>query len=602
MAIPPLTLGSEYEPGTAGKVTVSPVVIDISCPPSSSYHVILGVPGPTVQLQLARQPIVGTNGTLIVNLSLPATNGTTVQLSASDPNISIPASVAVPSGSLSANVPFTIGAGYNSSRVFALNATLSDQTATTYSYQTTAALAGFNLSSLIGKAVAPPSGTTPNYNIILLSVGGYSTGAVQFSCQGLPAGTTCSFGSSSLWLSSGQSLSNSLTIQVPSNTSLGTYSFQVAATDGAVTTQLPLKLVVADFSLSVSPVSLTVVEGTTANLNLAIQGTSGWTDLVATTCVVSPQVPNGPRCSGGGALFAGTYSVTVGTLNVSPADFTIQFSGSADAVTHLAAPVTLHIQNAIGAVSPTSAQISVGSSANFNVSLTSQNGLADQFTFTCPGLPAGMSCSFNPPSGSLPANGTLSTTLSINVTSKPAVFHGFPLNAQPELRIFLFLLNLAALAMIFLLLFHAYRSLRSTPFLSASAAWSALFVAVVLLGAVSCGGGSGGGTQAPPPPTVTLQANPAFVSAGGSSTLTWTSTNATQLSISPGVGSVAPQGATIVQPANSTTYTITASGPGGSTSASTAVTVNGSLVVSVTVQGTSPSVTVTPGSIAVTIP
>ena len=570
---------------------------------SSSYHVILGVPGPTVQLQLARQPIVGTSGTLIVNLSLPATSGATVQLSASDPNISIPASVTVPSGSLSANVPFAIGAAYNSSRVFALNATLSGQTATIYSYQTTAALAGFNLSALIGKAVAPPSGTTPNYNIILLSVGGYSTAAVQFSCQGLPAGTTCSFGSNSLGLSSGQSLSNSLTIEVPTNTSLGTYSFQVAATDGAVTTQLPLKLVVADFSLSVSPASLTVVEGTTANLNLAIQGTSGWTDLVATTCVVSPQVPNGPRCSGGGALlFAGTYSVTVSTLNVSPADFTIQFSGSADAVTHLAAPVTLHIQNAIGAVSPTSAQISVGSSANFNVSLTSQNGLADQFTFTCPGLPAGISCSFNPPSGSLPANGTLSTTLTINVTSRPAVFHGFPLNAQPKLRIFLFLLNLAALAMIFLLLFHAYRSLRSTPSLSASAAWSALFVAVVLLGAVSCGGGSGGGTQAPPPPTVTLQANPAFVSAAGSSTLTWTSTNATQLSISPGVGSVAPQGSTIVQPANSTTYTISASGPGGSTSASAAVTVNGSLAVSVTVQATSPSVTVTPGAVAVTIP
>src|SRR5208337_1933278 len=71
---------------------------------ASSYHIILATPGPTVQLQLAAQPMVGTKGTLIVNLSLPAGNGgTVVQLSASDANISIPASVTVPSGSLSVN-------------------------------------------------------------------------------------------------------------------------------------------------------------------------------------------------------------------------------------------------------------------------------------------------------------------------------------------------------------------------------------------------------------------------------------------------------------------------------------------------------------------
>jgi hypothetical protein len=38
----------------------------------SSYHIIPATPRPTVQLQLASQPIVGPNGTLIVNLALPA--------------------------------------------------------------------------------------------------------------------------------------------------------------------------------------------------------------------------------------------------------------------------------------------------------------------------------------------------------------------------------------------------------------------------------------------------------------------------------------------------------------------------------------------------
>ncbi len=570
----------------------------------SSYHVIPGTPGPTVQLQLAAQPIVGTHGTLTVNLSLPATGTTIVQLSASDSNISLPASVAVPSGSLSVNVPFTIGPGYNSSRVFALNATLSGQTATIYSYQTTAALAGFRLSSLIQKADAPPSGTTGNYNIIIFSMGGYSTNAVQFSCQGLPAGATCSFGSNSLALPAGQSLGDSLTIQVGASTPLGTYPFQVTATDGAVTNQLPLRLVVADFSLSASPASLTVVEGTTANLILTIQGTAGWTDLVATACTVSPQVPNGPRCSGGGYLFAGTYPVTVGTFSVTPADFTIQSSGSADDVTHQAAPVTLHIQNAVGAVSPTSAQIPVGSSAPFNVSVTSQNGLTDQFTFGCPGLPAGVTCSFSPASGTLSPNGALTSTLTISVGSKPATAPNVPPHGKPVPLLYVFLAEIVLSFIVFLLLDSKYQKTNSAPALPAYGFTFALFVAVLIAGIGACSGGGGGPPPPPPPPTVTLQANPASIAPGGASTLTWSSTDATQLSITPGVGNVSAQGSAVVHPAASTIYTITASGPGGSANASAGVTVTPPppVVVTVTVQATSPTVTVTPGFITVTIP
>ena len=82
----------------------------------------------------------------------------------------------------------------------------------------------------------------------------------------------------------------------------------------------------------------------------------------------------------------------------------------------------------------------------------------------------------------------------------------------------------------------------------------------------------------PPPaaatPTVTLQANPSSVDKGGSSTLSWNSTDATQLSIAPDVGAVTAQGSTKVSPSDTTTYTITASGPGGNASATATVSVN----------------------------
>ncbi|HEY6127353.1 MAG TPA: peptidoglycan-associated lipoprotein Pal [Candidatus Acidoferrum sp.] len=86
---------------------------------------------------------------------------------------------------------------------------------------------------------------------------------------------------------------------------------------------------------------------------------------------------------------------------------------------------------------------------------------------------------------------------------------------------------------------------------------------------------------APPPaapaatPTVTLTADPTSINKGESSTLHWSSTNATQLTIAPEVGAVAPEGSTKVTPSDSVTYTITASGPGGSADSTVRITVAG---------------------------
>lgn len=86
------------------------------------------------------------------------------------------------------------------------------------------------------------------------------------------------------------------------------------------------------------------------------------------------------------------------------------------------------------------------------------------------------------------------------------------------------------------------------------------------------------GTPAPPTapaarPTVTIQANPTSVNKGEATTLNWSSTNATQVTIAPEVGAVASEGSTKVTPADSTTYTVTASGPGGTADATVRVTV-----------------------------
>ena len=74
-------------------------------------------------------------------------------------------------------------------------------------------------------------------------------------------------------------------------------------------------------------------------------------------------------------------------------------------------------------------------------------------------------------------------------------------------------------------------------------------------------------------PTATFSADPTSIAKGEASSLKWSTTNATQVTIAPEVGPVAAEGATKVSPADSVTYTLTASGPGGSVDATVRVTV-----------------------------
>lgn len=85
----------------------------------------------------------------------------------------------------------------------------------------------------------------------------------------------------------------------------------------------------------------------------------------------------------------------------------------------------------------------------------------------------------------------------------------------------------------------------------------------------------------PPPPTplaaapaVSLSANPPAVDAGKCATLFWSSENASGASIDQGIGNVGKSGSRQVCPTATTLYTISATGEGGSNTASTTVTVN----------------------------
>jgi peptidoglycan-associated lipoprotein len=108
--------------------------------------------------------------------------------------------------------------------------------------------------------------------------------------------------------------------------------------------------------------------------------------------------------------------------------------------------------------------------------------------------------------------------------------------------------------------------------------WSTL---VLALGAVMMLAACGKKVAPPPPPppppppapTASLTASPNSVDKGQSTTLTWQTTNATDVSID-GIGAVQPSGSQQVTPTDSTTYHLVAKGAGGSQEATARVTVN----------------------------
>ena len=82
-------------------------------------------------------------------------------------------------------------------------------------------------------------------------------------------------------------------------------------------------------------------------------------------------------------------------------------------------------------------------------------------------------------------------------------------------------------------------------------------------------------TATTPAPTVSLSANPLSITAGSSSVLTWSSTNATSCTASGGTftGTKAASGTQSVSPTANTTYSLSCTGAGGTASKSVTVTV-----------------------------
>jgi hypothetical protein len=389
---------------------------------TSSYDIIPAVPGSTFVTTLVADQVIGAKGRLRIILANPASTTTTFAVSASDPNISIPATISVPAGSITQDTDFQVGSSFNANRVFAINVTLGLETHVAYGTQATSSLSvGFQAQlATTHTPVILPSQSTPNYGVSVGSMGGYST-VVQFSCQGMPAHASCQFGENSAALGAGEIIENSLVVNTDSSIAPGYYSFTLVISDGVISINLPALFNVGDFTMSLSPLSETMGTTDYTHYSLILQGLYGFRQAVQISCsgwptgapcpasIMGPQFPNSQ----------GLY-FQVHSTNAVPGTYTVTLTGiSGPLVRAASAQLVITSGSFSGTVFPTSATIAVNSSRTFNVQIQSVDAFQGDVSLSCLNPSVGISCQFGPTPVYVGANSNVTSTLTVTVTAKP---------------------------------------------------------------------------------------------------------------------------------------------------------------------------------------
>src|SRR5467141_813121 len=134
------------------------------------------------------------------------------------------------------------------------------------------------------------AGSSGTSTITVASIGGFS-GTVSLSVSA-GTGLTASINPTSLALTSGGTATSTLTV---ASGSVGNYTVTVTGTSGSLVHSVSVLVVVSNFSLSISPSSLSLPRGTSGNSLITLTSLNGFTGTISLSTTVSSTA--GPRTS-----------------------------------------------------------------------------------------------------------------------------------------------------------------------------------------------------------------------------------------------------------------------------------------------------------------
>lgn len=268
-------------------------------------------------------------------------------------------------------------------------------------------------------------GTSGSSTVTTTVSGGFNS-AISLSVSGLPSGVTASFSPTSI--AAPGSGTSTLTLTASSTATVGTTNLTVTATGGGVTHTATISLTITapvtpDFTLTASPASLSVVQGTSTNNTITTAANGSFN--AAVTLSISG-LPSGVTASfsaasipapGSGSstlTFTASSTAATGTTNV-----TVTATGGG--VTHTTTVALTVTSTATPdftvSASPTSLSVVQGTSGSSSISTTVSGGFNAAISLSASGLPSGVTASFNPASIAAPGSGSSTLTLTASSTA-----------------------------------------------------------------------------------------------------------------------------------------------------------------------------------------
>lgn len=389
---------------------------------TSSVNTLSAAPGPAMSIVTYSSPLIGTQVGGTVMLALPALSDETVQLTSSDPAVTVsPASLAFSSGQTQQSFSFSLNSGFDASHLLAITATLNGESALAYVAKANPNLhpeitawigGGFPLQQ-IKSASTYPGGTI--FSIFTLqSVAGFSGMLNNFSCSGLPARAQCTFAEPELTLSPGGYGQVGFEITTEATTPAGTYNLAIGASDAETSVSIPLTFGIGGFTISANPAIVQINGTNPPALQVTADYTNGFNQQAGLTCA---GLPAGASCSAGGQLSAQAPSFTLALSapsNLAAQDYPFQIvaaTGSLTAQTN----ATLRVSTFTASLQSTSATVANGHSTVVNVQLSSMNHFSNgDITVSCQTTP-NATCSTANPFATLTDGGTTTVALTVNV-------------------------------------------------------------------------------------------------------------------------------------------------------------------------------------------
>ena len=291
-----------------------------------------------------------------------------------------------------------------------LSLTGTDQAGSTASILVSGVGSGFTL-SFSSSSLTVAQGASTTSTITVTNQGAFA-GSVTLSASGLPAGVTASF-------SPNPSITGTSVLTLTSAATAGTggpTSVTITGTSGSVTQTTTIAVTVntaPSFTLSPSPATLAVLQGSTGNSTISVVAFGGFTGSVTLSAIglpsgVTAAFATNPATGSSLLTFTANSAAAVGTSTI-----TINaISGTLSASTSIALTVNGAPSFTLASSAP-SLSLVQGASGTATVTVTAAYGFTGPVTLASTGLPTGVTATF----GTNPATGTSVVTFTASATA-----------------------------------------------------------------------------------------------------------------------------------------------------------------------------------------